>query len=352
MSELRRDYFTNKIVISLTNKDKKIEGKKKRRPPPKESKRYSDCPFCPGNENQTPLADMVLIQKEGALIKLSDEDDEYVKDWVVRVFPNKHPAVTTTPEPAYSERPLFSEPAYGHHYIVVATPNHDEDFTDMSLDQLVTVLTTVQDKVRWLYSQKKVSYVAVFLNHGEEAGSTQPHPHLQILTLPRLPPLIEQEAVATQKSMYDLGVCPMCTVVNVETGGPRQILATDFFVAIAPWASSHSYEFWIFPKRHQTSFLKATQKEIADLAMILRCTLGGLATALDDPAFNLIFHISSEKKTTRQVHWHIEVYPQNRRWGGLERGMGVFINQVAPEQAAEALGEYSRMELAHIIGVK
>jgi UDPglucose--hexose-1-phosphate uridylyltransferase len=152
--------------------------------------------------------------------------------------------------------------------------------------------------------------------------------------------------------MYDLGICPMCTVVNVESGGPRQILATDFFVAIAPWAPSHSYEFWIFPKKHQTSFLKATQREISDLAKILRCTLGGMSKALDGTSFNLVFHISSEKKTTRQIHWHIEVYPTKSRWGGIERGMGVFINPVCPEQVAEELGEYSRREFAHIIGIK
>jgi UDPglucose--hexose-1-phosphate uridylyltransferase len=352
LSEIRKDYFTSKIVLVSTKRDNPLKPKKEHKSKPLESKRFSDCGFCPGNEEKTPPADTVLVQKEGALIKLADEEGEPVKNWVVRVFPSNKPAVCTDPEPAYSDRPLYSEPAYGHHYVVVATPNHLESFAEMSPDQMASVLTIVQDKVRWLYGRKKVSYVAVFVDALEGSDRTHTHPHLQILTLPRLPPLIEQEAVAVQKSMYDLGICPMCTVVNVESGGPRQILSTDFFIAIAPWAPSHSYEFWIFPKQHQTSFLKATQKEVADLAKILRCTLGGMAKVLDDAAFNLVFHISSEKKTTRQVHWHIEVYPKRSRWGGIERGMGVFINPVSPEQVAEDLGEYSRREFAHIIGVK
>lgn len=351
MSELRRDYFTSKMVIVSTKRGIKL-GKKERKPLSSNIEVLPNCLYCPGNESKTPPADTALLQKEGALIKLSDEENEPVKDWVVRTFPSNPPVVNTNPEATYSERPLYSEPAYGHHYVVVATPNHAEGFTDMSLNQMSNVLTTVQDKVRWLYSQKKVSYVAVFVNHCEETGSAESHPHLHVLTLPQVPPYIEQEALAVQKSMTDGVDCPMCTVMNVELGGPRQILATDFFLAIAPWASSHSYEFWIFPKKHQTSFLKVTQKEIADLAMILRCTLGGMATVLDNPPFNMVFHISSEKKTTRQIHWHIEVYPHRSMWGGLEKGMGVYINDVSPEQVAEELGTYSRKELARLIGIK
>ncbi len=352
MSEIRKDYFTSRISLVSTKKERQSKPKKDYAIKKLENKTFPDCDFCPGNEEKTLPADMVLVKKEGALIKLSDEEGEPVQHWAVRVFPSNNPAVTTDPSPAYSDRPLYSEPAYGHHYMVVATPNHLESFAEMSPDQLASVLTVVQDKVRWLYGRKKVSYVAVFIDAPEDSGKTHTHPHLQILTLPRLPPIIEQEALAVQKSMYDLGICPMCTVVNVETGGPRQILSTDNFIAIAPWAPSHVYEFWIFPKQHQTSFLKATQREVADLAKILRCTLGGMAKALDDAAFNLVFHISSEKKTTRQVHWHIEVYPKKSRWGGIERGMGVYINPICPEQVAEELGEYSRREFAHMIGIK
>ena len=352
MGELRKDYFTNRIVLTSTIKNESSKPKKGDKHIPEKKSTDPKCNLCPGNEKKTKPANMVLIQKEDALIKMSDEEDDPVKDWIIRIIPSKEPAVTPTPEPAYSERPLYSEPAHGHHYIMVVSPNHYEDLTKMPIEQLINVLTSMQDKVRGLYSQKKVSYVAVVMNSGEEAGAKHDHPHLEIITLPRLPPYIEQEALAAQKSMNDLGICPMCAVVNVEVGGPRQILATENFAAIAPWASSQSYEFWIIPKTHKTSFLKATQKEISDLALILRCTLGGMSKGLDAPAFNLVFHLSSEKKTTRQLHWHIEIYPQKSRLGGLEKGMGVYINQVRPEQVAEELGEYSRRELARIIGVK
>ncbi|MCP8317638.1 MAG: DUF4921 family protein [archaeon] len=345
MGELRKDYFTDRLAIIKKDVTKRPIDLKI------EEEISKECPYCPDNETMTLPAELVLVQREGTLIKLTDAEGEIVKDWCVRVFPDKFPAVAPDATIAYSEEPLYLEPAYGYHYIVVATPKHDEFFSKMSLDQWVNVLSVVQDRVRWLYSQKNDSNVSIFANHGKEAGALIEHPHLQIITLPRLPPVIEQEASKVQKSMRELGVCPMCNVLRVESGGPRQILTTDHFIAFCPWAPSHAFEYWIFPKKHQTSILRITQKEIKDLALILRSTLGGLSSALNEPPFSMIFHISSEKKTTRQLHWHIEVYPQIKRWDGFERGTNTYISQFSPERAAELLGSASRKEIAKLVGI-
>ena len=58
-----------------------------------------------------------------------------------------------------------------------------------------------------------------------------------------------------------------------------------------------------------TTFSKISQKEINGLAMILRATLGGLSRALNNIPFNLVFHLSPEKKNSRQIHWHIGFIP-------------------------------------------
>jgi UDPglucose--hexose-1-phosphate uridylyltransferase len=100
-----------------------------------------------------------------------------------------------------------------------------------------------------------------------------------------------------------------------------------------------------------TSFSKITQKEINDLALMMRATLGGMSKTLKDPPFNLAFHLSPEKKNSRQIHWHIEVYPQLSTWSGLERGFGVYVNQIRPEKSAEILGSASRKELAGLVGI-
>jgi UDPglucose--hexose-1-phosphate uridylyltransferase len=313
--------------------------------------RDESCPFCPGNEEMTPPAELVLVSKEDSLLKLADSENERISDWTVRCFPNKYPAVSQDSEQKFSDPPLQSEPALGYHHVLILTPDHSATFRTIPSNQWVDILATLQDRIRWLYSKKAVGYVAAFVNNGKEAGASFAHPHMQTVTLTRLPPLIEEEAAAMHETITELSICPMCKVLNIESNGPRKILSTDYFTAFAPWAPTNAYEFWIFPKRHETSFLKVSQKEIQDLALMLKSTMGALGATLADPPFNMAFHTSSEKKATKQIHWHIEVYPQIVKWAGLEKGNGVFINPVPPEEAAQILAAAARRELAQIVGI-
>lgn len=350
MPELRKDYFTRKLVLVSTERSNRpIEFTSPLLPTSTIDK--SDCPFCPGNESSTPPADLVLVSNEHTLLKLADSDTERVRDWSVRYFPNSFPAVSPEATSEFSDYPLQSEPALGYHHVMVVTQDHDATFGSLPIDQWTDILATLQDRVRWLYSKKTVGYVSVFINNGYEAGASISHPHLQTITLSKLPPVIEEEAEAVHESMTDFSVCPMCKVVNLESNGPRLVLSTDNFVTFAPWASSHAYEFWIFPKRHETSFLKVSQREIQDLATMLKATLGGLEAVLENSSYNVAFHISSEKKTTKQIHWHIEVYPQVIKWAGLEQGSGVYINPVPPETAARILGASARRQISSLIGI-
>ncbi len=352
MPELRKDYFSRKLVIISPERTKRpFEFKDRTLEASNQRSSSKECPFCPGNEEMTPPAELVLVTKENSLLKLADSETDRVKDWSVRYFPNKYPAVSPDSEVKYSDIPLQGEPAFGYHHVMVATPRHEDKFSSLPMEQWISILATLQDRIRWLYSKKTVGYVSVFVNNGADAGASFSHPHLQTVTLTKLPPAIEEEAEAMHSSMTELGMCPMCKVVSIESTGPRQILSTENFIAFAPWAPTHAYEFWIFPKRHESSFLKVSQKEIQDLATMLRSTLGALDTVLNDPAFNIAFHISSEKKTTKQIHWHIEIYPQVVKWAGLEQGSGVFINPVPPEQAAQALSSAARKQLAELIGI-
>jgi UDPglucose--hexose-1-phosphate uridylyltransferase len=341
LGDLRKDYVLERFVVVPSTEQTQID------------KHASDgkCAYCPGNESMTEPALLALVVKDGMLQRLSDSDDTVVDDWSVRVFQNSNPVVATGPMASYSEKPLYSEPAYGYHQIVVATPEHKQSLSQISVEQWVNVLVVVQDRVRWLYTQKSVTYVSIFVNNGTGAGSNMAHPHLHLMTFSGIPPVIEMEAEGSHRFMNENGNCPACNIIAVESSGPRQILATDSFLSFSPWAPTYPYEYWIYPKRHMTSFSKITQKEINDLALMLRATLGGMSKALKDPAFNLVFHLSPEKKNSRQIHWHIEVYPQMTTWSGLERGFGVYVNNVRPEKSAEILGSACRKELANLVGI-
>ena len=183
------------------------------------------------------------------------------------------------------------------------------------------------------------------------AGNSNPHPHLNLLTFATIPPVIEKEAESFHRISNERGVCPMCQTINEEISGPRQILQTEGFFAFCPWAPTYPYEFWIAPKKHTTSFAKITQKDINDLSLILRATLRGLTKILRNVSYSMVFHLSPEKKNSKQIHWHVEIYPITKPWSGLERGYGIFLNDISPEQSAEKLGTSCRKELAHLVGI-
>lgn len=341
MKDLRKDYVLDRFVV--------VPASQVHAESPDTN--TGKCPYCPGSEPMTSPSVLSLVVQDGMLQRLSDSDDSVIEDWSVRVFESKDPIVSTAAAAAYSDKPLYSEPAFGYHQIVVATPDHKQGFQSMTVEQWSNVLVVVQDRVRWLYTQKGVTYVAIYINSGLQAGARTDHAHLNIVTFSAIPPMIELEAEGAHRHMNENGNCPACGMIAVESSGPRQVLATDNFLSFCPWASTHPYEFWIYPKRHITSFSKITQKEIGDLALMLRATLGGMAKALKDAPFNLVFHLSPEKKNSRQIHWHIEVYPLTNTLSGLERGFGVFVNDVRPEKSAEVLGSACRKELASLVGI-
>tara|TARA_B100001173_G_scaffold45259_1_gene35999 strand:- start:137 stop:1069 length:933 start_codon:yes stop_codon:yes gene_type:complete len=299
VGNLRKDHVAERFVIVNESKTKPSKSKKN--------------PFKLGNESMTNPSVLSLVLKDGMLQRLQDDEGDSVKNWTVRVVPAINPAVDIETENTYSEHPLYSEPAYGYHYNIIASPDETKTLATIDVEQWGYVLSVVQDRLRWLYTQKGVAYVAIYADSGKNSGTKVQHPHLHMMSFSTIPPKIEEEANSSHRILNEKGVYPMSQLVTSESGGPRQILQTEGFIALSPWAPSHPYEFWICPKKHATSFSKISQKEINDLALILRATLGGLSNSIKDVSFNIAFHLSPEKKNSKQIHWHVEVYPQTIR---------------------------------------
>lgn len=336
MNHIRSDYDQNKLTIILPNDETKP----------------INCSLCPGNENMTNLSIVSLVAKDGMLQRLQDSADNYIINWTIRIFESSNPVVSTKVDELYSDSPLYMEPAYGYHYIVVASSKHEETFATISIEQWSNIIVILQDRLRWLYTKKKITYVAIYINYRKiDTGETSIHPHINMVALSIIPPTIEKESQISHKIINDKGICPMCQIINDESNEERQILQTDSFIAFCPWSSSYPFEFCICPKKHITNFSQITQKEISDLALILRSTLGGMSKSIKNPSYDLIFHLSPEKKNNKQIHWHIEIYPLTKAVSGIERGYNIYLNNVHPEKAATILGNACRKELASLIGI-
>ena len=242
------------------------------------------CPFCPGHETDTP-PEIARVDGTG--------------QWRARVFPNRYPAV------AGAE-------------VIVETPDHDARFESVEhADQIVHLYAD-----RYRAHHRDAAYTALFKNDGSEAGASIPHLHSQLIPLPFVPPRIarQRDAFANATS------CPLCSVLEVT------IAETASFRWIAPFASSMPYQQWIVPKRHTASIAELDDREIAEVAGLLRRT--SAATARVAPAFNWAFINFDD---TPKAHAYIDILPRMTAIAGLELGTGTFVEIIDPAAAAERL---------------
>ena len=120
--------------------------------------------------------------------------------------------------------------------------------------------------------------------------------------------------------------------------GTRIVEASECFIAAAPFASSVPFLLHIYPRRHAASFGDITEREVADLARVLRSVLRRLYFGLGNPDFNYVIETApAEEGGVRYYHWHLRIIPRLTEVAGFDLGSGIAINTVAPEAAAELL---------------
>lgn len=310
-NELRRDYFLDRYVIIAAGRGKRPTDYKHDSAAVKDEGKK--CFFCPGNEDTTP-PEISRIEEGG--------------DWVIRVFPNKFPAVTQDD----FEVSDGAQPAYGSHDIVVESPVHGQTIADVSVSRLSDVLRVYGERVKTMLADPKVEYALVFKNHGKAAGASLSHTHTQIVSVPLVPQAVRNEVEAAKRYSIDNGRCPICDAATNESGGPRAIWEDEHAIAFAPYASRSPFEAWVTPKSHVVDFEGLDEATRNSMAQGLMHLVKRLKEGLSDPPYNLYFHVSPQGE---DLHLHAELLPRLSTWAGFEIGSGIIINTMPPEQAAE-----------------
>jgi UDPglucose--hexose-1-phosphate uridylyltransferase len=336
-NEVRKDYLLDRWVVIATERGRRPTDFAKQE---RQQAKTGVCPMCPGNEHMTPPAVMLYLKSGKGIQKAKDKDDFSHKNWLIRVIPNLYPAFST-PKQKISRKLIMKNDslamAVGHHEVLVESPIHDEDPANARIPQLIHVINAYIDRFRELSKKPYVQYVSIFRNHGLEAGASLSHAHSQIITTPFIPITVKEEMAASQKFWEQSKRCVFCHIIKKERRGPRFILENPKFTVFAPYASVNPMEFWIFPRKHQTSLLDMSQADVKTFAETLKTCLNGLKTLVNDPPYNYGFHLAINKDAGDYYHWHLEVYPRLTIWAGFEKGTGVYINTMTPETAAESL---------------
>ena len=290
----------------------------------------SACPFCPGNEEQTPPQ-----------ITIAPRIDDPTK-WQVRVVPNRYPVLVDGEEAISPPPPLYSyRPAHGAHEVVVDSPEHEATLASLKPFEGKQLLRVFGERLKALYERDDVRYAIVFKNFGAAAGASAAHPHTQIVGTTVLPPLIEQE-LATQDLYWEENArCLLCELVSEEiTAKTGVVTSTDEFIAFCPYASRVNFEVWITSIRHERDFFKLSNHEHESLARLLIDVARRLEIVAKDLAYNLILQSPPPSDVAAEIqarHWRIEILPRTTGIAGLELGTGLFLSTVAPERAAETL---------------
>jgi len=285
--------------------------------------RDESCPFCPGNEGQTPPE------------VLSVGNDT----WRVRVVPNLYAALQGDGDVERTGPPLFREmPGVGEAEVVVESPRHDMRLDEMALEDVEHVVRAWRERYRALIDKPHVQAVMVFKNFGPMAGTSLIHPHSQVVAIPvNSPRLLRRLDVATAY-FDDTGHCVYDDLIAAErSAGVRIVSERGRFVAFEPFASNSPFETWICPTFHSASFDELEDGDVTDLAWMLGSTVGAMRRACGDPDYNLVLYSAPSDKGEEVFLWHIRILPKLSRPAGFELGSAVGINTVAPEMAAEEL---------------
>ncbi len=319
MSELRWDPINREWVITATHRQNRTFK------PPKDY-----CPLCPTEEGGFPT--------------------EVPEDYDLVVFQNKFPSLQpTAPEPVVEGSELYSvAPAKGICEVVLFTPQHEGVMSKEPLSRFIKLVKVWKDRYEKLGSKDYVNYVFIFENRGEEVGVTLEHPHGQIYAYPFIPPKIKKELESSEEYFQQNEKCLFCQVIKEEINdGRRVVFSNDTFTAIIPFFARHTYEIHIYANQHLPSMHEFADREILDLAEILRIIIQKY-----DNLFGFLFPyiMSIHQQPTdgsgkEYSHFHIEFYPPYRAQdklkylAGSEAGAGAYINNSLAEEKARELRE-------------
>jgi UDPglucose--hexose-1-phosphate uridylyltransferase len=328
MSEIRQDPHSGRWVI--------IGGERAGRPneflEAATRRRDLPCPFCAGHEEDTPPT----IATFGASKK---------RPWLVRVVSNKYPAVSvggtlrvpSAPDGTRSVPTTY--PALGRHEVIIESPEHVASLSELDDAELDAVFTAYHSRLRELSASGKFRYVQIFKNVGPGAGASLEHLHSQLIALPNVPDVVEQELAASGSYFAEHGRPLLVDLIDSElAGGERIVSQTTNFVAFCPFASRFGYEVWVAPRRHQPRFEAAEPGELGEISRLVRDTIGRIECAVGNVAYNYFLHTRPfDMPAYDHYHWHIEIIPRLTKVAGFEWSTGCFINPYPPESAAAHL---------------
>jgi len=329
MRELRRDPIVGRWVIIDVEHPSRPEDFEKET----HEWRRGECPFCSGNERFTP-PEIEAIRPQ--------QTEPNTPGWLVRVVPNKFPALRIEGELNRRGIGIFDmSGGVGAHEVIIESPHHHKDLPDLEDSEVKNVIEKYCSRSLDLKKDKRFKYILIFKNYGPSAGASMEHPHSQLIALPMVPKNVVEELIGAERYFEFHERCIFCDIIAQEKQeNNRIIFENERFIVFCPFVSRFAFEVWILPRRHSGHFLMIDDEEKKALTAALKTALLKIKKTLSNPAYNFIIHTSPlDDIEGESYHWHIEIMPKLTRVAGFEWGTGFYVVTTPPEVAARYLKE-------------
>lgn len=281
------------------------------------------CPFCPGGEEHT---EEIIAQVPTPA------------DWQVRVIANRYPAASAEvipPEVVGGH----ARPATGVHEIVVEGRAHEGDLPGYAAELRTLVMQTYRDRLLAMESMDGIRHVTVFRNRGRRAGSSQPHPHGQVLGTTVGGRIQERRWALARAHARREGRSLLDTVLARELDAEERIVRADEdFVVLCPFAPVGGFQTWIVPRLLRGSYSSLTDEELERLGEVLGETIARVTEVSGRQAYNLLWRLPPVRaKNDPAAFWYLDLIPRGGGPAGIELSTGLSLCSVSPEAAAAAL---------------
>ncbi|MBM3967087.1 MAG: DUF4921 family protein [Planctomycetes bacterium] len=359
MNEMRYDWLSDRWVIFAPNRLMRPDDYD--RSPRCDYDSSNHCPFCSGSEDETPEATLVLPTTDADATTSNRAVDLHriqKKPWLVRVVPNKFPAVSVsvpfeeapsgdsrTPDLQNQEqqgkpRELFQRrQTQGAHEVIIESPDHISSITGLTPQHAALVFEAYRKRLNHWRAHSNMRYAVVFKNYGADAGASLIHSHSQLICTDFVPNDIQR--IESRMAQYHRSHqrCYVCDVLEQELRfGQRVVCESEHFVAICPFASRFPYSVSILPRRHRSMYETCSDDEIQDLSRMTQLVLRALESENPRAAYNYVIQSCSfESQSAESFHWRLKIIPRMCKVAGFEWGSDCFINTVTPEDAATSL---------------
>jgi UDPglucose--hexose-1-phosphate uridylyltransferase len=276
-------------------------------------------------------------------------------DYDVVVFENRFPAFSHRISAGRPESPLpglvRTRPAAGRCEVVCFTADHDASFAQLTPTRARTVMEAWADRTAELSTRDDVEQVFCFENRGEEIGVTLHHPHGQIYAFPFVSPRTRRMlASARAYRSSSAGRNLFADVLVAErAAGVRVVGSNEHWTAFVPAVARWPYEIHLYPHRQVPDIpaLSGAERDaFGPLYLDVLRRLDGLF-GLQMP-YIAGWYQAPVRADRDLAYLHLQVFSTRRAPGklkylaGSESAMGVFVNDVRPEEAARMLREVVR----------